>query len=140
MAELTLYFDDACVFCRREMARLRRWDRTGRLAFVDIAAPGFDPTPLGVTLAAMNTELHGQRADGAMLVGTSAILEAYTLVGRAWLVWPLRVPGLRPVLASVYRSFARNRYRISRWLRIDDARPACDGDRCEMYIGGNNGA
>jgi len=78
MAALTLYFDSACPFCRREMARLRRWDRPGRLAFVDIAAPGFDPAPLGTTLAAMNAELHGLRTDGAMLVGTATILEAYT--------------------------------------------------------------
>ncbi len=140
MAALTLYFDNACPFCRREMVRLRRWDRAGRLAFVDIAAPEFDPAPLGASLAAMNTELHGLRADGAMLVGTSAILEAYTLVGRAWLVWPLRVPALRPLLASAYRSFARNRYRISRWLRIDGARRVCDSDRCQIYFGGKNGA
>ena len=140
MAALTLYFDSACLFCRREMARLRRWDRPGRLAFVDIAAPGFDPAPLGTTLAAMNAELHGLRADGAMLVGTAAILEAYTLAGRAWLVWPLRVPALRPMLASAYRGFARNRYRFSRWLRIDGAPRTCDGDRCAIYFGGKDGA
>ncbi|KQV44806.1 MULTISPECIES: thiol-disulfide oxidoreductase DCC family protein [unclassified Duganella] len=140
MSVLTLYFDDACPFCRREMARLRRWDHSGQLEFVDIAAQGFDPAPLGASLAAMNTELHGLRANGTMLVGTDAILEAYTLVGRSCLVWPLRVPALRPLLASAYRSFARNRYRISRWLRIGAARPACDGDRCQIYFGGKDGA
>jgi predicted DCC family thiol-disulfide oxidoreductase YuxK len=130
MVALTLYFDSACPFCRREMARLGGWDRLGRLAFVDIAEPGFDPAPLGVTLAAMNTELHGMRADGSMLVGTDAILEAYTLAGRGWLVSPLRVAALRLMLASAYRSFARNRYRISRWLGIDG---------CQIYFGGQNG-
>ena len=140
MAALTLFFDNACPFCRSEMSRLRRWDRAGRLAFVDIAAPGFDPAPLGASLVAMNTELHGLRADGAMLVGTDAILAAYTLAGRAWLVWPLRVAALRPMLASAYRRFASNRYRISRWLRIDGARPACDSERCQVYFGGKDGA
>lgn len=139
MVALTLYFDSACPFCRREMARLGGWDRLGRLAFVDIAEPGFDPAPLGVTLAAMNTELHGMRADGSMLVGTDAILEAYTLAGRGWLVSPLRVAALRLMLASAYRSFARNRYRISRWLGIDGAPRKCDGDRCQIYFGGQNG-
>jgi predicted DCC family thiol-disulfide oxidoreductase YuxK len=140
MAALILFFDNACPFCRSEMSRLRRWDRGGRLAFVDIAAPGFDPAPLGASLDAMNAQLHGLRADGAMLVGTDAILAAYTLAGRAWLVWPLRVAALRPMLAAAYRSFARNRYRISRWLRIDGARPACDGERCQVYSGGKDGA
>ncbi|SFG19358.1 Predicted thiol-disulfide oxidoreductase YuxK, DCC family [Duganella sp. CF458] len=140
MVALTLYFDNACPFCRREMARLRRWDRAGRLAFIDIAAPGFDPEPLGASLAAMNTELHGLRASGAMLVGTDAILEAYTLAGRAWLVGPLRIAALRPMLAAAYRGFARNRYRFSRWLGIDGAHRSCDGDRCQIYFGGKDGA
>jgi predicted DCC family thiol-disulfide oxidoreductase YuxK len=139
MADLTLYFDSACPLCRREMNRLRRWDRAGRLAFVDMSAPGFDPAPLGVTLAALNAELHGLRADGAMLVGTDAILEAYTLAGRRWLVWPLRVRLLRPMLASAYRSLARNRYRVSRWIGLETAHKACNGDSCKIYFGDHHG-
>jgi predicted DCC family thiol-disulfide oxidoreductase YuxK len=140
MAALTLYFDSACPFCRREMARLQRWDRSGRLAFSDIAAPGFDPAPLGVPLQAMQRELHGMRADGAMRVGTDAILDAYTLVGRSWLVWPLRLALLRPLLAAAYRAFARNRYRISRWLRIADTRGECSAGSCPIYFGDHHGS
>lgn len=139
MAGLTLFFDSACPLCRSEMSRLRRWDRAGRLAFVDMSASGFDPAPLGVTLAAMNAELHGLRADGAMLVGTDAILEAYTLAGRRWLVWPLRVRVLRPMLASAYRSLARNRYRVSRWIGLGAAHKACDGATCKVYFGDHHG-
>lgn len=140
MSALTLYFDSNCPFCRREMQRLRRWDRVARLAFVDMSQPGFDPAPLGVTLAAMDAELHGVRADGAVLVGIDAILEAYTLAGRQWLVWPLRIRFLRPPLASAYRGFARNRYRISRWLGLSGAKDACDGGHCEVYLGERHGA
>lgn len=139
MAELTLYFDSACPLCRTEMSRLRRWDRAGRLAFVDMSAPGFDPAPLGVTLAAMNAELHGLRADGAMLVGTDAILEAYTLAGHGWLAWPLRIRLLRPMLASAYRSLARNRYRVSRWIGLGAAHRGCDGGSCQVYFGDHHG-
>lgn len=139
MSALTLYFDSKCPLCRREMARLGRWDRAGRLAFVDMAQAGFDPAPLGVTLAAMDSELHALRADGAMLAGTAAILEAYTLVGRSWLVWPLRVPLLRPALAAAYRSLARNRYRVSRWLGLGAAPRACDGGHCQVFTGGRHG-
>lgn len=139
MATLSLYFDSACPLCSREMDRLRRWDHSGHLAFVDMSAPHFDPAPLGVTLAAMNTELHGLRADGTMLVGTDAILEAYTLVGRGWLVWPLRLRWLRPMLAAAYRSLARNRYRVSRWLGLGKAHRSCDGERCAIYFGDRHG-
>lgn len=114
--ELTLYFDGHCPFCSAEMARLRRWNQAGRLAFVDISAIDFDPVPLGLDMAALDRELHSHTADGRLLVGIDSMLAAYTLVGRAWLVFPLKVRVLRPLLASLYRGFARNRYRFSRWM------------------------
>jgi predicted DCC family thiol-disulfide oxidoreductase YuxK len=122
-AALTLYFDGACAFCVKSMRQLRRWDAAGRLAFIDIAAPGFDPAPLGVTMAALNREVHGRTREGEVVVGIDTMLAAYTLTGRGWLVWPLRVRLLRPALAGCYRWFARHRYAISRRLgiRLPDA-------------------
>lgn len=114
--ELTLYFDGYCPFCATEMQRLRHWDVTGRLGFIDISAPDFDPAPLGVDMAALDRELHGMTTAGSLLVGIDCMLAAYTLVGRGWLVLPLRVPLLRLLLACLYLWFARNRYRFSRWM------------------------
>ena len=116
MPELILYYDGNCPFCLSEMKRLMKWNRRGRLAFVDIAASGFDPAPLSVDMEALNRELHSQTADGRLLVGIDSMLAAYTLVERGYWVWPLRIKLLRPMLARLYRLFARNRYRISRWL------------------------
>lgn len=113
---LTLYFDGNCPFCAAEMRRLKSWNTAGRLGFVDIAAADFDPAPLGVGYADLDRELHARTADDRLLVGIDSMLEAYTLVGKSWLVWPLRVGALRPLLTHLYRGFARNRYRFSRWL------------------------
>jgi predicted DCC family thiol-disulfide oxidoreductase YuxK len=126
-AALTLYYDGKCPFCRTEMARLGRWDRAGRLAFVDMSVPGFDPSHLGVTMAQMDREMVSQRADGTILSGTESILAAYPLVGRGWVVWPLRVPVLRGLLSWLYRLFARNRYRMSRLLGYQGSPPCVDG-------------
>jgi predicted DCC family thiol-disulfide oxidoreductase YuxK len=126
-AALTLYFDGACPFCVKSMRQLRRWDRAGRLAFVDIAAPGFDPAPLGVDMAALNREVHGLTAEGAVIAGIDTMLAAYTLAGRGWLVWPLRVRLLRPALAGSYRWFARHRYAISRRLGMRLPNACSDG-------------
>lgn len=114
--ELTLFYDGHCPFCAAEMARLRRWNKLGRLGFVDIAEPDFDPAPLGVDMAALDRELHSLTADGKLLVGIDSMLAAYTLVDRGWMVCPLRMRLFRPLLANAYRVFARNRYRISRWM------------------------
>jgi predicted DCC family thiol-disulfide oxidoreductase YuxK len=130
-ADLTLYFDGHCPCCATEMQRLHAWDRAGRLAFVDIAQPGFDPAPLGVDMAALGRELHGRDRAGRLLVGIDSMLAAYTLVGRGWLVAPLRVAVLRPLLAHGYRWFARHRYAISR--RLGYRLPAaCDGASCAI--------
>lgn len=128
--ELTLYFDGHCPFCAAEMDRLRRWDTAGRLAFIDISASGFDPASLGVDMAALDRELHSRTAAGKMLIGVDSMLAAYTLVGRAWLVSPLRVPLLRSCLAWLYRGFARHRYRFSRWLGYRQ-KAQCNHEACK---------
>jgi predicted DCC family thiol-disulfide oxidoreductase YuxK len=129
MPELTLHFDGLCPFCVGSMRRLMAWDRAGRLAFVDIAGPGFDPAPLGVDMAALNREVHGLTRGGKVLAGIDTMLAAYTLAGRGWLVWPLRVRLLRPALAASYRWFARHRYAISKRLGLR-LPPGCDGEVC----------
>lgn len=113
---LTLFFDGNCPFCHSEMKRLASWNHAGHLAFVDIAEPGFDPAPLGVSMADLNREMHSQRADGTLLVGIDSLLAAYSLAGKSWLVLPLRIHWLRPALRRLYRGFALRRYAISRWL------------------------
>ena len=115
-AALTLFYDGKCAFCTGEMMRLAGWDRHQRLDFVDIAQPGFDPAPLGLALEDLNREMASQTAQGQVLIGVDSMLAAYTLVGKGYLVWPLRVPGLRQVLAFLYRQFARHRYTMSRLL------------------------
>lgn len=128
--ELTLFFDGNCPFCAAEMARLRRWNRAGKLAFVDIAEPHFNPAALGVDMTALDRELHAQRPSGEILVGIDSMLVACTLVGKAWLVLPLRVKLLRPLLANLYRKFARNRYRLSRLMGYKTV-PRCEDGACK---------
>ncbi|WP_229262088.1 thiol-disulfide oxidoreductase DCC family protein [Duganella guangzhouensis] len=124
---LTLYYDGSCSICRAQVDRLRGWDKTARLAFIDIAAPEFSPQSLGVGMAALNAEIHGVDAAGKLLVGLDVLIAAYTAVGRGWRVAPLRVRALRPVYAALYRSLARNRYRLSALL---NRRPACADGVC----------
>ena len=114
MLALTLYYDGNCALCRAQMARLRRLDNAGRLGFSDIAAPGFAPEALGVSREALGAEIHALSADGRLMVGLDSVIAAYTAVGRGWLVAPLRIGVLRPLLVAMYRALARNRYRLSR--------------------------
>ncbi|MDN7425607.1 thiol-disulfide oxidoreductase [Burkholderia sp. AU16741] len=129
--ELVLYFDGRCPLCVAEVRRLGERDVRHRLAFVDIAEPGFDPAPLGVDLPALNRELHARLPDGRMLTGIDGIAAARALVGRRGFAWLLRVPAMRAVFAPLYRRLARNRYAVSRWLGYR-AQACCEGDVCSI--------
>lgn len=130
MPALTLYYDGACAFCTNAMLTLRRRDRHGALAFVDIAEPGFADFPPGTDMAALNARVHAVTADGRVLSGLDSMQAAYSLVGMGWAVLPLRIRPLRPALAWAYDRFARNRYRVSRLLGMRLPAPHCDGDTC----------
>lgn len=125
--ELTLYFDGECALCATEMQRLARWDHAGRLGFIDISQADFSPDVLGVDVAALSSQLHSMTADGRILVGIDSMLSAYTLAGCGWMVWPLRIKPLRPLLSDLYRRIARNRYRISTLLGYRSVPPCADG-------------
>lgn len=118
---LTLYIDGNCPLCVAEVKRLREWDRQGKLAFVDIAQPCFDPSALGVELAELNRQIHAWTADGRCLVGIDTMVAAYTQVGKGWMVAPLRVRMLRPFFRAAYSVFARHRMLLSRWAGVKHA-------------------
>ncbi|MET0334943.1 MAG: DUF393 domain-containing protein [Rhizobacter sp.] len=143
---LTLLYDAACPVCALEMDHLRERNQAGRLAFIDISVPGFDPTPYGATLAEMNAEIHGLRADGELMRGVQVLRLAYEAVGLGWVMRPVGWGPLRGVLEAAYRVFARHRQPISRaaapligFIRARRARQmaarmqACAGGACEIH-------
>ena len=111
---LTLLYDAACPVCSLEMDHLRERNAHGRLAFVDIAAPGFDAAAYGSTLAALDAEIHGVWADGSVVKGLETLRAAYAAVGLGWVLRPTGFGPLRPVFDIAYRLFARYRRPISR--------------------------
>jgi len=110
---LTLFYDGACPICALEMDDLRSRNALNRLVFVDISQPGFDPSPFNASLEDMGALLHGQRADGSMVIGAETIRLAYRAVGLGHLAAPTALPLLKPFFDAAYVVFARNRYAIS---------------------------
>jgi len=111
---LTLFYDGGCAVCALEMDHLRERCRDGRLVFVDIAQPGFDPAAHGTTRAAMDAEIHGLAADGTMLRGVAVLRLAYEAAGLGMVLRPTGWAPLAPLAEAGYRLFARHRRRISR--------------------------
>ena len=133
--ELSLYFDGNCPFCLATMRHLQQLDQAHNqvacLAFIDISADDFDAAVLGVDSLALNRLLHSLDRQGQLLVGVDSILAAYSLVGKGYWVWPLRVPILYALMAFLYAKFAQHRYRLSRLLGYTKPMK-CDRGGCEL--------
>ncbi|MEP7294783.1 MAG: DUF393 domain-containing protein [Burkholderiales bacterium] len=142
---LTLLYDAQCPVCSLEMDHLRERCTDGRLCFVDISQPGFDAAPYGVTLAAVDAEIHGIRPDGTVIRGVEVLRLAYAAAGLGWVMRPTGWAPLRPLFDAGYRVFARHRRRISaaaaplidairaqRARRMARAMRECSGGACSV--------
>ncbi len=119
MTDIQVFFDGDCPLCRREIGLLRWLDRRGRIAFEDIAAPGFEPGPLGRTQEELMASIHGRLPDGTWIDGVEVFRRLYAAVGLGPLVALSRLPGVSGGLDLAYRLFARNRLRLT-GRRCDD--------------------
>jgi predicted DCC family thiol-disulfide oxidoreductase YuxK len=111
MEKLIVWYDGACPLCIREIALVRRLDRTARINFVDAA----DPTascPLDRTL--LLSRFHASE-DGNMLSGAAAFAAMWRAIP---LLRPLgliaRNPNILALLENAYLLFLRIRPRLQR--------------------------
>ncbi len=124
-APFTILIDGDCPLCVREAKVMQRLDRgRGRLAFIDIAAPDFDPSVFNRTHAEVMGAIHGVYADGRIVTGMEVFREAYSLVGYGWLLRPTGWPVLRSIFDAIYRLFA--------WIRPRLPGRRCSGGTCRV--------
>ncbi len=131
---LEILYDGQCAICRFDVANLARHDRHGRLVFVDVTTPGFDPSPYGRSREQLLARISARRADGRVVDGPEVFRLALTANGLGLLVAPTRWPGLAWITEHAYGWFARNRSRLSRRFGGVFARltPDCDADGCRV--------
>ena len=124
-----LLYDGDCPLCRREARFLERRNRPGRLAFEDIAAPGFDPAVYGTTREELMGVIHGVFPDGRVVKKVAVFREAYRAIGLGWLLAPTAWPGLNWLADLGYEWFARHRMGIGKLLGR-----SCDSGTCEVAL------
>lgn len=119
MNRVTVRHDGACPLCRREIALMRRLDRSGAIAFVDVGGTATCP----LDKAAMLARFHAREEGGPLLSGAAA----FAAMWRA-------IPVLSPIgrlarnrlalalLERLYLGFLRVRPRLQRWLARYEAR------------------
>jgi len=111
--DVKVFYDGACPLCMREIRFLMRRDRQQRIQFVDIAAPSFEPSSVGLSFEALMDRIHGQLPDGTVIEGVEVFRRLYAAVGFRFLVGVSRLPGLAQLLNAGYAVFAKNRLRLT---------------------------
>ncbi len=103
----TLIYDASCGFCRRWVARLKRWDRHDRVRLLplqDPAAPALARRPR----EELERAAHLVRPDGAVFAGARAAREVFAYLPGGWLARAaLAVPGAMPLAERLYAWVAR---------------------------------
>ncbi len=124
---LTLFYDGFCPLCVAEMKSLAKKDKQHRMKLVDVHEEGaLDDYPQ-INKAAALIRLHAIDEHNQVLVGLDVTHKAWQLVGRGWLIAPLRWPLVRIGADWLYLLFAKHRYRISALLT---GKSRCE--RCEL--------
>ncbi len=125
---LRIFYDGSCPLCVAKMGYYRHQEHTGRLVFVDISGPAFDPTPYGIPLAAFMYELHAIDDAGTVLRGVDAFVAIWqALPHTTWyglLGFLVNLPAVHSAARLVYRAIAGTR-------RYLPPRPGpCGNDSC----------
>jgi predicted DCC family thiol-disulfide oxidoreductase YuxK len=124
--DLELFYDGACPLCSREVAFIRKLDRRNGIKLTDIAAPDFDPVPLGKDFSTLMARIHARTPDGTWLEGVEVFRRIYTAVGLGPLAALSRLPGIAWLAERSYDQFAKNRLRLTGRCDADVCRPASE--------------
>ena len=122
------FYDGSCSICAAEMELYRRREHGGRLIFVDVSRPDFDPAPYGIALGAFMHEMHAIDSQGRVYRGVEAFRAIWhAFPASTWygfLGTLIALPGMNLLARLAYRGFAR----IRRYL--PKRRNACDDGVC----------
>ncbi len=119
-AKLSVFFDGRCVVCSHEIDLYRKRDRAGRIEFVDIMDPRFDPGARGLDPVLIHEQMHAQYADGRIVQGVDSFIAIWEqLTGTFFHKLPglARLPGVRPLLDLGYIGFTKIRPLLPRRAR-----------------------
>lgn len=117
---LTVMFDGSCPLCRREISLYQSLAPLQAVAWRDISK---DTADLSHTdQARYMARFHVQLEDGRIISGAAAFVALWLVMpGWRWLGRVGRLPGVTPVLESVYRAFLHLRPYLQRWARMAES-------------------
>lgn len=109
--DIRMLYDGDCPLCMKEVNFLRRKDSgSGRIDFVDIAAPDYDAgRNAGIDFETAMGEIHAILPDGSIVTKVEVFRRLYDAVGLGWLYAFTKNPTVGRAADAVYDVWARYR-------------------------------
>jgi len=113
--EVRMLFDGDCPLCMREVDMLRGMDEgKGKIDFVDIAAPDYDPSKnMGLEFETVMATIHAILPDGTVVTGVEVFRRLYEAVGLGWVYAVTKNPTVGALAERVYNFWARYRMQVT---------------------------
>jgi predicted DCC family thiol-disulfide oxidoreductase YuxK len=125
-ADLIIY-DGKCRFCRAQVERLARWDRSGRLAFISLHDPRVAQRFPDLSHEQLMADMYLIDRRGRRHRGAAALRYVSRYLRPLWLLAPcLHIPCSLPVWQYLYRHVAKRRYL---WGKLEE----CDDGTCHVH-------
>lgn len=131
MAELKIFYDGGCPLCLAEMKHLLKLDQQKKLLLIDINQQDFEQKYPHISRREADRILHGELADGSIILGLDVTHKAWSLVGKGKWTAMIRLPIIGSVADYVYLQFARHRHFLSRLITGKERCETCSLERDE---------
>ena len=118
----TVFYDNSCPLCRREIALYRGLPSDQPLEWQDVSSAAPEGMH-GIPQAQLMRRFHVRTASGEMLSGARAFAHVWAqLPGWRYLALPFRIPGVPLLMEGLYRLFLVVRPAVQAVVRRIDAR------------------
>ncbi|MBW4464767.1 MAG: DUF393 domain-containing protein [Pegethrix bostrychoides GSE-TBD4-15B] len=114
--QIKLLYDGACPLCLREVKFLTRRDAgRGRVAFVDVAAPDYEPEANGgIDFETAMGRIHAILPDGTILKNVEVFRQIYEILDMGWIYAVTKLPVIGAVANALYGFWADRRLWFTR--------------------------
>lgn len=112
---IKLLYDGECPLCLREVNFLQKRDAgRGKVAFVDIAAPDYNPEEnAGIDFETAMGRIHGILPDGTVIKNVEVFRRVYETLGMGWVYAITKLPILGALADFIYGIWADLRLKLT---------------------------
>ncbi|KAL6759268.1 putative thiol-disulfide oxidoreductase DCC, partial [Haematococcus lacustris] len=113
--QIRMLYDGDCPLCMKEVSFLRSRDAgKGRIDFVDVASPAYDPAAnQGITFQQAMERIHAIQDDGTVLTDIAVFRKLYEAVGLGWVYAITANPTIERLANLVYGFWAKYRMQVT---------------------------